>query len=144
MTPLSGAKFFVEGYGSSIEFVSDGSNSVKHLLYRGLRAPKLNLPKFTSEQLDEYVGDYWSEELGVAYRVEMRDGALGVRQRSGAWVRLLPTGVDRFDADQGGAALEFTRNDPSGITELKVSGGRIRNVRFVRSAMSRATTVSLK
>jgi hypothetical protein len=144
MTPLSAAKFFVEGYGSSIEFVSDGSNSVKHLLYRGIRAPKLNLRKFTSEQLDEYVGDYWSEELGVAYRIEKRDGSLAVRQRSGAWVSLLPTGMDRFDANQGQAALDFKRNGASRITELKVSGGRIRNVRFARSTMPRATTVSLK
>ena len=144
MTPRSAAKFFVEGYGSSIEFVSDGSNSVKHLHYRGIRAPKLDLPRFTSGQLDEYVGDYWSEELGVAYRIEKRDGSLAVRQRSGAWVSLLPTGMDRFDAEQGGAAIEFTRNGASEITEVKVSGGRIRKVRFVRSTMPRATTVSLK
>jgi CubicO group peptidase (beta-lactamase class C family) len=144
MTPLATAKFFVEGYGSSIEFVSDGSNSVNHLLYRGIRAPKLNLPKFSSEQLGEYVGDYWSEELGVAYRIEKRDGSLAVRQRSGAWVSFLPTGMDRFDANQGQAALEFTRNSASRIIELKVSGGRIRNVRFARSTMPRATSVSVK
>ena len=90
------------------------------------------------------MGDYWSEEVRVAYRIEMRDGALGVRQRSGAWVHLLPTGTDRFDADQGGAAIEFTRNGVSEISELKVSGGRIRNVRFIRSTLPRSASVSPK
>jgi CubicO group peptidase (beta-lactamase class C family) len=144
MAPISATKFFVESYGSSIDFVSDGSNAVKHLLYRGIRAPKLSVPKFSPGRLQDYAGDYWSEELRVAYRVEIRDGSLGVRQRSGTWVRFMPIGEDRFDAEQGGAALEFTRNSASQITELKVSGGRIRNVRFVRSTMPRATTVSLK
>jgi len=144
MTPTSGAKFFVQGYGSSVEFVSEKSGPATHLLYRGIRAPKLNIPKLAPEQLKDYVGDYWSEELRVAYRIEMREGVLGVRQRSGAWVRLLPTGTDRFDADQGGAALEFTRNGASEIAELKVSGGRIRNVRFVRSTAPRSTTASFK
>jgi CubicO group peptidase (beta-lactamase class C family) len=144
MTPTAGSKFFVQGYGSSVEFVSEKSGPATHLLYRGIRAPRLSVPKFTPERLQEYVGDYWSDEVRVAYRVEMRDGSLGVRQRSGAWVRLLATGPDRFDADQGGAALEFTRNGTAGITELKVSGGRIRNVRFVRSTLPRSTAISLK
>jgi CubicO group peptidase (beta-lactamase class C family) len=144
MTPTSGATFFVQGYGSSVEFVSEKSGPATHLLYRGIRAPKLSVPKFTPEQLRDYAGDYWSDELRVAYRVEMRDGSLGVRQRSGAWVRLLPTGANRFDADQGGAVIEFTRNEASEITELKVSGGRIRNVRFIRSTLPRSTSASLK
>jgi len=144
MTPTSGTTFFVQGYGSSVEFVSEKSGPATHLLYRGIRAPRLSPPKFTPEQLREYVGDYWSEEVRVAYRIELRDGGLGVRQRSGAWVRLLPTGMDRFDTDQGGGALGFTRNDTGEITELKVSGGRIRNVRFVRSTLPRSTSVSLK
>jgi len=144
MTPTSSAKFFVQGYGSSVEFVSEKSGPATHLLYRGIRAPKLSVPKFTPEQLQDYVGDYWGDEVRVAYRVEMRDGSLGVRQRSGAWVRFLATGTDRFDADQGGAAIAFTRNGASEITELKVSGGRIRNVRFIRSTLPRSTAVSLK
>ena len=144
MTPTSNGTFFVKSYGSEIEFVREKSGPVTHLLYRGIRAPKLDLPKFTLAQLQAYVGDYWGEEVRVMYRIEMREGALSVQQRSGAWVRLLPTGADRFDADRGGATLEFTRNGASEISELKVSGGRIRNVRFIRSALPRSASASLK
>lgn len=106
------------------------------LVDRAQRAPKLNVPQLTRAQLEAYCGDYWSEELRVMHRIEIRDGALGVRQRSGAWVKLLPTGADRFDTEQGGGTVEFTRNGASEPTELKVSGGRIRNVRFVRNPLA--------
>jgi CubicO group peptidase (beta-lactamase class C family) len=135
MTPVSDTTFFVEAYGSSVEFVPSKSGPTTHLLYRGIRAPRLELPKLAPASLQAYVGDYWSEELRVAYRVEIRDGELGGRDRSGTWVHLLPTGPDRFDLDQGHASVQFTRNAASEITEVKFSGGRIRNVRFLRAPL---------
>jgi hypothetical protein len=60
---------------------------------------------------------------------------LAVRDRAGKWFPLLPTGHDRFDVDQQGASVEFTRNPASEITEVKVSGGRIRNVRFTKGLL---------
>ncbi|HMJ64644.1 MAG TPA: serine hydrolase domain-containing protein, partial [Candidatus Binatia bacterium] len=95
MTPVSDTTFFVQAYGASVEFVRSKSGPTTHLLYKGIRAPRLELSKPTPTSLQVYVGDYWSEELRVAYRVEIRDGELGGRDRSGTWVRLLPTGPDR-------------------------------------------------
>jgi hypothetical protein len=135
MTPVSDTTFFVQAYGASVEFVRAKSGPTTHLLYKGIRAPRLELPKLSPPSLQAYVGDYWSEELRVAYRIEIRDGELGGRDRSGTWVRLLPTGSDRFDLDQGHASVQFTRNAASEIAELKFSGGRIRNVRFLRSTL---------
>jgi CubicO group peptidase (beta-lactamase class C family) len=94
-------------------------------------APKLKLPELTPDHLAAYVGDYWSEELRVAGRIEIQDGKLASRQRSGNWVYLTPTGTDRFDAD-GGWVLEFTRNPASEITGLRMSGGRVRKIRYTR------------
>jgi CubicO group peptidase (beta-lactamase class C family) len=132
MQPVSDASFFVPGYGAAVEFVRGNAGPATHLLYRGIRAPRIEVPKLTPPGLQAYVGDYWSEELRTACRIELRDGRLGVRDRSGKWFQLLPTGTDRFDADRQGASLEFTRNPASEVTELKVSGGRIRNIRFTR------------
>lgn len=39
---------------------------------------------------------------------------------------------DEFDAEYGGIALEFTRNAANGVTELKLSGSRVRHLRFRR------------
>ena len=49
--------------------------------------------------------------------------------RSGRWVNLLPTGADRFDTEVGGMSLQFTRNGAGDVTEVKVSGTRVRNLR---------------
>ena len=136
MEALSETTFFVPAYGASVEFVRGKSGPAKQLVYRGIRAPRLDLPKLTESALQAYVGDYWSEELRVAYRVELREGELGVRDRSGEWFGLLPTGADRFDVDQQRVSVEFARNGGE-IAELKVSGGRIRNIRFVRGLLSK-------
>jgi hypothetical protein len=73
MTPISVSSFFVEAYGAAVEFVRENSGTVTHLLYRGINAPKLNPPESTPASLAAYVGDYWSEELRVAGRLEIHD-----------------------------------------------------------------------
>jgi CubicO group peptidase (beta-lactamase class C family) len=135
MTPVSDTNFFVEAYGSAVAFVRGSSGRVTNLLYRGIDAPKLTVPESTPARLAAYVGDYWSEELRVVARFEIHDGSLAVCLRSGRWIKLLPTGADSFDADYGGIALQFTRNATAEVTEVKVSGGRVRNLRHTRVAL---------
>ena len=121
-----------------MDFVRESSGAVTNLLYRGINAPKLNLPESTPARLAAYVGDYWSEELRVVARLEIHDGRLASQQRSGRWIHFLPTGADRFDAESGGIALEFTRNAAAEVTEVKVSGGRVRNIRYTRVTLPKA------
>jgi CubicO group peptidase (beta-lactamase class C family) len=135
MKAVSNTTFFVPGYGAAVEFVREKTGPATHLLYRGIRAPRIEVPKSSPEGLQAYIGDYWSEELRVAYRIEVQDGQLGVRDRAGKWFQLLPTGPDRFDVDQQGASATFSRNRASEVTELKVSRGRIRNVRFTKGLL---------
>ena len=138
MTPTGTNIFFVEAYNQPVEFVRQPSGSVTNLLYRGINAPKLDLPKMTPARLAAYVGDYWSEELRVARRMEIHDGKLAIRHRSGVWLHFLPTGPDRFDADFDGWALQFTRNESSEVSEAKISGGRVRNIRYTRTTLPQA------
>ena len=135
MTPTGTNTFFVEAYNQPVEFVRQESSAVTNLLYRGINAPKLDVPKMTPARLAAYVGDYWSEELRVAGRMEIQDGKLAIRHRSGEWLHFLPTRPDSFDADFGGWALQFTRNESSAVTEAKISGGRVRNIRYTRTML---------
>ena len=132
MTSLSDTNFFVEAYRAPVAFVRQSSGAVTNLLYRGINAPKLAVPESTPARLAAYVGDYWSEELRVVTRLEIHDGSLAVCLRSGRWIHLLPTGEDRFDAEYGGIALQFTRNAGGELKEVKLSGGRVRNLRHTR------------
>src|SRR5262245_9521556 len=109
MMPTGTNTFLVEAYNNrEVEFVRQESGAVTNLLYRGISAPKLDLPEMTPARLAAYAGDYWSEELGVVGRMEIHDGRLAIRHRSGAWFHFLPTGLDCFDGDFGGWTLCFT------------------------------------
>ena len=138
MTPVSDTNFFVEAYRAPVAFVRQSSGAVTNLLYRGINAPKLTVPESTPARLAAYAGDYWSEELRVVTRLEIHDGSLAVCLRSGRWIHLLPTGADRFDAEYGGIALQFTRNAAAEVTEVKVSGGRVRNLRHTRVVLPKS------
>jgi CubicO group peptidase (beta-lactamase class C family) len=135
MKPVSETSFFVEAYNAAVAFVRQSSGAVTNLMYRGINAPKLAVPEFTPAQLAAYAGDYWSEELRVVTRVEIHDGKLAACLRSGRWIYLLPTGADRFDTDYGGIALQFKRNAAGDITEVMLSGGRVRNLRHTRASL---------
>jgi CubicO group peptidase (beta-lactamase class C family) len=83
----------------------------------------------TPRELAAYAGIYWSEELGVEYRLEVKDGALVLRRRRSEPVVLVPTYLDAFSAT--GVLYRFTRSRDR-VTEMLVDAGRIRNLRFVR------------
>lgn len=131
MTPVSERKFFVEAYGSAVEFPAGTNGQVTELLYRGIHAPRVKPPEATPEYLNAYTGDYWSEELRVAYRLEIRDGQLQAWHPLQGWLRLIPTEPDRFDTDTE-VSVVFTRDSDKKVRCMLVSGGRVRNLRFAR------------
>ena len=136
MTPRSDTNFFVEAYGAAVEFVRDGSGPVARLRYRGIQAPKLTITALTPERLREYAGDYWSDELRRVVRLEIRSDQLMTWHRAAGWIRLLPTDADRFDTEAG-QMIEFSRDAALRIDEMKVSGGRVRHLRFRRVSLDK-------
>jgi hypothetical protein len=137
MTSVSDNKFFVEAYGQPLAFVRQTSGAVTNLIYRGINAPKLTIPESTPARLAAYVGDYWSEELRVITRLEIHEGRLAACMRNGTWIQLLPTGADSFDTEYGGMGLKFTRNATNDVKEVKLSGSRVRNIRYTRLTLPR-------
>ena len=83
----------------------------------------------TARELEAYAGAYWSEEVGVEYRVDLKDGTLILRRRRREPVVLASTHADAFSAE--GVLYRFTRARGR-VTEMLVDAGRIRNLRFVR------------
>jgi CubicO group peptidase (beta-lactamase class C family) len=141
MTPMSDTNFFVEAYGAAVAFVRNDSGTVTNLLYRGINAPKLNPADLapTPARLAEYVGDYWSEELRIANRVELHDGKLAFHERTGNWLYFLPIDRDLFEAESAGISLEFMRNPAGEVTGVLVSAGRVRHLRYQRVTLPNAT-----
>ena len=99
----------------------------------------MNPPESTPARLAAYVGDYWSEELQViANRIEIHDGKLANHHHTGTWLHFLPASADCFDAEAGRIALEFTRNPAGEVTEVKVSGSRVRHIRYTRVTLPKS------
>ncbi len=85
------------------------------------------------EPLEAYAGVYYAPELETFYRLEVMDGSLTALHQRHPPLELSPAGGDRF---RGSAwfmrGLEFTRDEAGQIDGARVSGSRVRNLRFVR------------
>jgi hypothetical protein len=106
------------------------------LRYRGIQAPRLTVTALTPDRRSEYAGDYWSAELQRVVRLEIRGDQLMIWHRATGWICLLPTDADRFDTEAG-QTIEFSRDAGLRVSEMRVSGGRGRHLRFRRVTLDR-------
>lgn len=132
MTAVSQSEFFVEAYGASMTFGrADGGGAVNHLLYRDIRAPRVEPITRPLDRLDEYEGEFYSEELDTTYRMSVRDGVLVAHHRRHGDVELTPVLRDEFLGSQWFIpSLEFDRGDRGEVTGFRITQGRSRNLRF--------------
>jgi CubicO group peptidase (beta-lactamase class C family) len=96
----------------------------------------------TTERLQAYVGDYWSEELGATYRLGIADGSLklaAVLDRAGlprannfSPNELRPAGADQFTIGDEGVTLRFKRDDRGAASQFNLDAGRTTGVLFSR------------
>jgi hypothetical protein len=83
------------------------------------------------DRLDEYEGEFYSEELDTTYRLSVRDGVLVAHHRRHGDVDLTPVLRDEFRGSQWFIpSLEFDRGDRGEVTGFRITQGRSRNLRF--------------
>lgn len=95
----------------------------------------------TKEDLAPYAGDYWSEEMGVSYRLAVRDGALKVvavldkigipRVNNFAKEEFRPTATDVFTVGEDGMTVKFKR-EGGAPSEFQLDAGRSTGIVFRR------------
>jgi CubicO group peptidase (beta-lactamase class C family) len=132
MTALSSATFWIKDYRDSIKFNRDSSGRVIGFYYHGMNCPKLeDLPP--PNQLDEFAGEYLSNELKTIYLIVVEDGHLVISHRKTGAINLVHVWKDIF---LGNAwymkSVEFYRDDKGRICGFMVSGNRSRNQRFIK------------
>jgi len=98
--------------------------------------------KLTEDQLQAFVGDYWSDELGVVYRLGIVDGVLKVlkimdaagfpRFNGSSQDGLRATGLDEFEAVGAPATIHFKRDDKGAVKQFILDAGRTTGMIFVR------------
>jgi CubicO group peptidase (beta-lactamase class C family) len=77
----------------------------------------------TRKQLEDFVGDYRSDELGVTYHVKLDRDSLTYSMRPGVRRALSPTYPDAFA--RGGSAVWFSRDRSGRVTALHLGEGRM-------------------
>ena len=84
------------------------------------------------EQLAEFVGDYYTEELDTTYSIRMReDGLVAQHRRHDDIVLTYTDGHFRGDA-WFFPEIHFIRDDTGRVTGFRLTGNRVRNSTFQR------------
>ena len=88
---------------------------------------KVDAAKLDEKKMQEYVGEYYSNEVEVKYHVEVKKGKLFLILKPRLEYQLTPTYKDGFDIPDGVVYFERTKNK---IINFKISVERARNVEF--------------
>ncbi len=83
--------------------------------------------EYPNLNLEEYTGDYYSEELDVSYSILIEDGKLKVKVAKYDAQELKLYDIDAFTVDIG--LLRFTKSNGE-ITGFKLDAGRVTNLKF--------------
>jgi CubicO group peptidase (beta-lactamase class C family) len=140
LKPFSETQFNIAGQeGAVAEFGSTGGKPQLHLS-RNDRKPetfeRVEAFEPSAGQLNEFAGNYYSEELDTTYRMSIEQGRLFVIDSKNEKEPLTSTIRDSF-AIISGPQFEFSRDAAGKVSGFGVHAGRIRNVRFSKSADSR-------
>lgn len=82
--------------------------------------------------LEDYAGQYFSDELQCVYKVVTEEGKLFLHRRGVPAERLEPTVHDEFQVGGDGSVevMQFARNASQRVIEMTLFAGRVRNIRF--------------
>ncbi len=86
----------------------------------------------TVDRLAEYAGEYYSGELGVAYRLALEEGALQVHRPKASPDRLEPAFEDAFLGHEQVTHIVFVRDADGQVFSFDATTPRIRRVRFLK------------
>ncbi|MCP2519434.1 beta-lactamase family protein [Candidatus Aminicenantes bacterium AC-708-M15] len=89
---------------------------------------KIELVKFSSLEIEEYVGNYLSEELDIVFKILKRDKKLCLVAPRKPEIFLQPIIKDYFKA--GRFKIRFIRDKEGRISGFLLNAGRVRNLEF--------------
>jgi len=136
MAPVGDDRFFVQAYGAAAAFERDAAGAVGEILYKGIRAKRVEPFCPSVHRLKEYEGDFRSAELDAVITIEVRGDVLAARYVKFGAFKLSPATADLFKAP--GGRLEFFRGAGGWVAGFRYSEDRSRNIRFDRVPLTDA------
>ena len=124
LTPIA-ENTFVTG-NNRVEINKNGFlfiNGAKDSIY----FTKADSARVDEQSLNEYAGEYYSEEAEAKFYIVIKNGKVVLQQKPKTELPLSPTYRDGFESPAGTVYFERENNK---IVRLKISVGRARNVEF--------------
>ena len=127
---VSGNSFKMEEDESNlITFILQEENLTQKMRVNDRSYPRITPPDYTSDQLNIFLGNYYSTELDVMYTVTRKEEQLYLKRGDQDPVLMRPLDLNRFVAF--GATLQFTPSDDA-CTGFSLDAGRAKNLQFIR------------
>jgi hypothetical protein len=136
--PESAVKFKIVSFGIEVTFsgLEQGRFTQIAISQNGekpLQGKRAKVPNLDPAQLAEYAGPYYSDELGTTYTIVVQDGKLVAQHRRHDDIALTMVDRDAFLGNQWFfQRIRFSRDKDGRVTGMRVTGGRVRNMRFDR------------
>ncbi len=91
-------------------------------------------PTPSASTLAAYAGDYYSPELGTVYTIVVQGDALMIQHRRHSDIGLTPTAEHQFISERWWVNQVLFTQDVAGVTTgFLLSGGRVKNLRFLKT-----------
>jgi len=138
MTALSETEFLLAGPDIRITFQKNKEGKVQHFVWKQggdeQIAPKIVLVKPTPQELQEFTGAYFNEELNVRYAVELRGDMLIVTAPGQSDIRLAPEEKDHFTTSSRAIPMViFQRDGQNRVIGFIVDSDPVRDLVFKKN-----------
>ena len=133
ITATSDSTFSLVGVNASVTFHRNESGAADSLTLHqnGNHVAKKIDFELSVEEMREYTGHFFSEEIQTAYDVAMSDSSLVLQNyQLEEDITLAPIKEDTFGGGFPIANVSFVRNDAGDITGFRAGSGRTRDVHF--------------
>ena len=137
LLPLSENRFRIVARPGDVTFDStDSGNALRLTLMLDGNPPiiyeAVKSVSPTAQQLSEYAGAYYSDEIDSTYRVAVHEGKLTLLRKKSPPLVLQPTFADAFSSDSLLGTIRFTRDQQQRLTGFIADGGRVKKFKFVK------------
>jgi CubicO group peptidase (beta-lactamase class C family) len=129
LIPVSQNTFRVNGRNDQIQITNLANGRTELINSRNETYNKVERWTPSEEELLNFKGNYWSDELETVYHLIVKDGNLTIQHRWIGEISLEPIANDFFKTDWG-FYVKFNRSLEGDISSLSVNSGRTLNVIF--------------
>jgi len=138
MKPMTQSSFYVEQLQADVEFTPAPNGGMKVKITQpggAVEGERSNNAPVKDTSLASFSGVYWSEELETRYTVSIDKGKLIATHAHHGVIALTPVTNDTFRGSQWFMSeVNFTRDAEGHITGMRLGGGRLRGILFVRKS----------